>query len=83
MTPCRITAFPKVLTIDTQKENLPAFTIRKAQEYKIDVIPFSFFALRKIKRYCPDIKIEVKDKGTIIFYALLPTIGAIVFSLLS
>lgn len=63
--------------------NCATFTIRKAQEYKIDVIPFSFFALRKIKRYCPDVKIEVKDKGTIIFYALSPTIGAIVFSLLS
>jgi len=59
------------------------FSIKNAGEYEFDIMHFPFYGLRKIKRYCPDVKVEVHNKGWLIFMVLCPTIIAIVLSLLS
>lgn len=59
------------------------FSIKNAGEYEIDIMHFPFYGLRKIKRYCPNVKVKVHNKGWIMFLALCPTIIAIVLSLLS
>ena len=58
------------------------FSIKNTGEYEFDVIHFPFYGLRKIKKYCPDINVEVRNKGWLIFIALCPTIIAFVLSLL-
>ncbi len=52
-------------------------------EYAIDIMHFPMYGLRKIKKYNPEIKIELGKNGlfTILFIALLPTLISIIIPL--
>ena len=64
------------------RHNCATFSIKKSQEYEVDVLHFPFYALRKIKKYCPDVKIVVRDKGLIVLSILCPTIISIILPFL-
>ncbi len=49
--------------------------------YSVDILQFPAYGLKKMKKYCPGITVE-REKTTVLFYALLPTVLAIIFTLI-
>ena len=52
------------------------------KNYTVEIAHFPFYALRRIKKHCPEVKITVQEKGWILFWALFPTLLAVAFGLL-
>ena len=79
----KITFNPNISSRIKASYTYASLFIKSGTEYTIDIMHFPMYGLRKIKKYNPEIKIELGKDGlfTILFIALVPTLVSIIIPL--
>lgn len=78
----KITYTPQILAKNEFEHTFATIFVKPSskEEYALDIMHFPLYGLKKLKKYNPDIKIELSKSGlyVILLVALLPTLTSII-----